>query len=63
MSGQWEVVGKGKKDKPSGKSKKLSKTEMQKFVDNAPKVEDFCKYHRLPMIEQKTDLLFSLQFN
>lgn len=46
MSGQWEVVGKSKKDKPSGKSKKLSKTEMQKFVDNAPKVEDFCKYHR-----------------
>lgn len=43
MSGHWEVVGKSKKDKQSGKSKKLSKIELQKFSDNAPKVEDLCK--------------------
>lgn len=44
MSGQWEVVGKNKKDKQNGTAtKKLSKTEKKKFVDNAPKVEDLCK--------------------
>lgn len=41
MSGQWEVVGKGKKDKHN--NKKLTKSEKKKFVDNAPKVEDLCK--------------------
>lgn len=56
MSGQWEVVGKSKTNKQTGKSKKLSKTEMQKFVDNAPKVEDLCKY---PHIMNKVNLLSS----
>ncbi|XP_054283254.1 transmembrane protein 214-A-like [Macrosteles quadrilineatus] len=49
MSGQWEVVGKNKKDKQSGKSKKLSKDEKKKFVDNAPKVEDL-----IPLAQVKT---------
>jgi len=49
MSGQWEVVGKNKRDKQNGKSKKMSKNEMKKFVDNAPKVEDL-----LPLAQVKT---------
>ncbi|XP_075217451.1 transmembrane protein 214 isoform X2 [Lycorma delicatula] len=47
MSGQWEVVGKGKKDKHN--NKKLTKSEKKKFVDNAPKVEDL-----LPLSQVKT---------
>lgn len=42
-SGGWEVVGKTKKDK-GGKSTKLTKAEKKKFIENAPKVEDFCEY-------------------
>lgn len=42
-SGGWEVVGKNKKDKNPGKTGKLSKSEKKKFIENAPKVEDFCK--------------------
>uniref|UniRef100_A0A1B6G964 Transmembrane protein 214 n=1 Tax=Cuerna arida TaxID=1464854 RepID=A0A1B6G964_9HEMI len=49
MSGQWEVVGKSKKDKQSGKNKKLTKQEKQKFVENAPKVEEL-----LPLAQVKT---------
>ena len=44
MSGQWEVVGRNKRDKQTGGSKKLTKSEKKKFVDNAPKVEDLCKF-------------------
>uniref|UniRef100_A0A1B6KGB0 Transmembrane protein 214 n=1 Tax=Graphocephala atropunctata TaxID=36148 RepID=A0A1B6KGB0_9HEMI len=49
MSGAWEVVGKSKKDKQTGKSKKLTKQEKQKFVENAPKVEEL-----LPLAQVKT---------
>uniref|UniRef100_A0A1B6C1J5 Transmembrane protein 214 n=4 Tax=Clastoptera arizonana TaxID=38151 RepID=A0A1B6C1J5_9HEMI len=48
MSGQWELVSKTKRDKHSG-SKKISKAEKQKFVDNAPKIEDL-----LPLSQVKT---------
>ena len=43
--GPWEVVGK-KKDKNASKTgnNKLTKTEKKKFIENAPKVEDFCMY-------------------
>lgn len=43
-SGGWEVVGKNKKDKVGGKPSKLSKAEKKKFIENAPKVEDFRKF-------------------
>ena len=42
MSGQWEIVGKSKQ-KQAGVSKKLTKGEKKKFVENAPKVEDIRK--------------------
>ena len=42
-SGGWEVVGKNKKDKNSGRTNKLTKAEKKKFIENAPKVEDFRK--------------------
>ncbi|XP_063977135.1 transmembrane protein 214 [Diachasmimorpha longicaudata] len=48
-SGGWEVVGKNKKDKVAGRSAKLSKAEKKKFIENAPKVEDF-----LPLNQVKT---------
>ncbi|KAJ9600398.1 hypothetical protein L9F63_009326, partial [Diploptera punctata] len=48
MSGQWEVVGKNKQ-KQSGQSKKLTKGEKKKFVENAPKVEDI-----LPLAQVKS---------
>ncbi|XP_015606404.1 transmembrane protein 214-A [Cephus cinctus] len=48
-SGGWEVVGKGKKDKSNGKPTKLTKAEKKKFIENAPKVEDF-----LPLSQVKT---------
>ncbi|PSN50955.1 hypothetical protein C0J52_07633 [Blattella germanica] len=48
MSGQWEVVGKSKQ-KQNGQSKKMSKNERKKFVENAPKVEDI-----LPLAQVKT---------
>lgn len=46
MSGpQWELVTKNKKDKTAnGAPRKLTKTEKKKFVENAPKVEDLCKF-------------------
>ncbi|XP_015514094.2 transmembrane protein 214-A [Neodiprion pinetum] len=47
--GGWEVVGKNKKDKSNGKPAKLSKAEKKKFMENAPKLEDF-----LPLDEVKT---------
>jgi len=40
-SGNWELVSR-KKDK-NDKSNKLTKAEKKKFIENAPKVEDFCK--------------------
>lgn len=43
-SGGWEVVGKNKKDKSGVRPNKLSKAEKKKFIENAPKVEDFCKF-------------------
>lgn len=43
-SGGWEVVGKNKKDKSGVRSTKLTKAEKKKFIENAPKVEDFCKF-------------------
>lgn len=44
-TGTWEVVGKHKKDKSiGGKTPKLTKSEKKKFIENAPKVEDFCEY-------------------
>ncbi|XP_066584426.1 transmembrane protein 214 [Prorops nasuta] len=48
-SGGWEVVGKNKKDKNNAKAAKLSKAEKKKFIENAPKVEDF-----LPLSQVKT---------
>lgn len=43
-SGGWEVVGKNKKDKSIvNKNGKLTKTEKKKFIENAPKLEDFRK--------------------
>ncbi|KAK0088175.1 hypothetical protein PV325_012842 [Microctonus aethiopoides] len=48
-SGGWEVVTKNKKDKNIIKNGKLSKTEKKKFIDNAPRVEDF-----LPLNQVKT---------
>ncbi|XP_014473777.1 PREDICTED: transmembrane protein 214-A isoform X2 [Dinoponera quadriceps] len=47
-SGGWELVGK-KKDKTNGKANKLTKAEKKKFIENAPKVEDF-----LPLSQVKT---------
>jgi hypothetical protein len=44
MSGQWEVVGKSKQKQSRQSTKKLSKSERKKFVENAPKVEDIRKY-------------------
>ncbi|XP_053997222.1 transmembrane protein 214-B [Hylaeus anthracinus] len=40
-SGGWELVGRNKKDKSNGKINKLTKAEKKKFIENAPKVEDF----------------------
>ncbi|XP_051174489.1 transmembrane protein 214-A [Leptopilina boulardi] len=48
-SGGWEVVGKNKKDKSGVRSTKLTKAEKKKFIENAPKVEDF-----LPLDQVKT---------
>lgn len=45
-SGGWEVVTKNKKDKNIIKNGKLSKAEKKKFIDNAPRVEDFRKYYQ-----------------
>lgn len=42
-SGSWELVSR-KKDK-NDKSNKLTKAEKKKFIENAPKVEDFCESH------------------
>ncbi|XP_032669571.1 transmembrane protein 214-A isoform X1 [Odontomachus brunneus] len=47
-SGGWELVGK-KKDRTNGKVNKLTKAEKKKFIENAPKVEDF-----LPLSQVKT---------
>lgn len=41
-SGSWELVSR-KKDRGNDKSSKLTKAEKKKFIENAPKVEDFCK--------------------
>ncbi|KOC67817.1 Transmembrane protein 214-B [Habropoda laboriosa] len=48
-SGGWELVGRNKKDKNNGKVNKLTKAEKKKFIENAPKVEDF-----LPLNQVKT---------
>nr|XP_033332870.1 transmembrane protein 214-A [Megalopta genalis] len=48
-SGGWELVGRNKKDKSNGKNNKLTKAEKKKFIENAPKVEDF-----LPLSQVKT---------
>ncbi|OAD56057.1 hypothetical protein WN48_03797 [Eufriesea mexicana] len=48
-SGGWELVGRNKKDKSNGKINKLTKAEKKKFIENAPKVEDF-----LPLSQVKT---------
>ncbi|CAL7939703.1 unnamed protein product [Xylocopa violacea] len=48
-SGGWELVGRSKKDKSNGKVSKLTKAEKKKFIENAPKVEDF-----LPLSQVKT---------
>lgn len=42
-SGGWELVGRNKKEKSNGKVNKLTKAEKKKFIENAPKVEDFRK--------------------
>jgi hypothetical protein len=47
MSGQWEVVGKNKQKQSGQSAKRLSKSERQKFAENAPKVEDIRKLLRL----------------
>ena len=48
-SGGWEVVGKNKKDKNVGRTNKLTKAEKKKFIENAPKVEDFRKLPSLTL--------------
>ncbi|XP_017885138.1 transmembrane protein 214-A [Ceratina calcarata] len=48
-SGGWELVGRNKKEKSNGKTSKLTKAEKKKFIENAPKVEDF-----LPLSQVKT---------
>ncbi|XP_015436435.1 PREDICTED: transmembrane protein 214-A [Dufourea novaeangliae] len=48
-SSGWELVGRNKKDKNNGKNNKLTKAEKKKFIENAPKVEDF-----LPLSQVKT---------
>ncbi|XP_012252880.2 transmembrane protein 214-A [Athalia rosae] len=55
--GAWEVVGKNKKEKSIGKPAKLSKAEKKKFMETAPKLEDF-----LPLDQVKT-LFNSLDSN
>ncbi|XP_012218949.1 transmembrane protein 214-A [Linepithema humile] len=47
-SGSWELVSR-KKDRGNDKSNKLTKAEKKKFIQNAPKVEDF-----LPLSQVKT---------
>ncbi|TGZ54191.1 transmembrane protein 214-A [Temnothorax longispinosus] len=47
-SGSWELVSR-KKDRSNDKSTKLTKAEKKKFIENAPKVEDF-----LPLSQVKT---------
>lgn len=47
-SGSWELVSR-KKDRGNDKSAKLTKAEKKKFIENAPKVEDF-----LPLSQVKT---------
>ncbi|XP_011156608.1 transmembrane protein 214-A [Solenopsis invicta] len=47
-SGSWELVSR-KKDRGNDKSNKLTKAEKKKFIENAPKVEDF-----LPLSQVKT---------
>ncbi|XP_011060330.1 PREDICTED: transmembrane protein 214-A isoform X2 [Acromyrmex echinatior] len=47
-SGSWELV-RRKKDRGNDKSNKLTKAEKKKFIENAPKVEDF-----LPLSQVKT---------
>ncbi|KAL0132299.1 hypothetical protein PUN28_000230 [Cardiocondyla obscurior] len=47
-SGSWELVSR-KKDRSNDKSNKLTKAEKKKFIENAPKVEDF-----LPLSQVKT---------
>jgi len=42
-SGSWELVSR-KKDRGNDKSNKLTKAEKRKFIENAPKVEDFREY-------------------
>lgn len=49
-SGGWELVGRNKKDKSNGKISKLTKAEKKKFIDNAPKVEDFRKQFLLTSV-------------
>lgn len=47
LSGQWEVVGKNRKDKVSNQAiKKVVKSDKKKAV-LAPKVEDVCKYNSI----------------
>ena len=58
MSGQWEVVIKSKGKSNSQNSKKLTKTEKKKFAENAPKIEDLCKY-----INYKKKLSFQYIFH
>ncbi|XP_074113094.1 transmembrane protein 214 [Cotesia typhae] len=48
-SSGWELVTKNKKDKNSGKNNKLTKIEKKKFIESAPKVEDF-----LPLSQVQT---------
>ncbi|XP_011869469.1 PREDICTED: transmembrane protein 214-A [Vollenhovia emeryi] len=47
-SGSWELVSR-KKDRGNDKTNKLTKAEKKKFIENAPKVEDF-----LPLSQVKT---------
>lgn len=48
-TGGWEVVGRNKKDKVTSKAGgKLSKAEKKKFIENAPKVEDFREFPPVP---------------
>lgn len=56
-SGVWEVVSK-KKDRANGKSYKLTKAEKKKFIENAPKVEDFCEssFHHNLLLAASRDL-------
>ncbi|XP_058803960.1 transmembrane protein 214-B [Phymastichus coffea] len=54
-AGGWEVVGRNKKDKSVAKTGKLTKAEKKKFIENAPKVEDFLPLDQVKSLYENLD--------